>query len=63
MLGTELVVTAALCFASADSYMSINSSYIADNPREGGILVCGQSVISNYLNFFEGGLLCVKEIF
>ena len=52
MLGTELVVTATLCFASADSYMSINSSYIADNPREVGTLVCSQSVISNYINFF-----------
>jgi len=31
MLGTELVVTATLCFASADSYMSINSSYVEDN--------------------------------
>jgi len=36
MLGTELVVTATLCFASADSYMSINSSYIADNPERSG---------------------------
>jgi hypothetical protein len=47
MLGTELVVTVALCFASADLYISINSSYIADNPREVGILVCGQST-TNY---------------
>jgi hypothetical protein len=31
MLGTESVVTATLCFASADSYMSINSSYIDNN--------------------------------
>ncbi len=61
MLGTELVVTAALCFTSADSYISINSSYIADNPREVVILVCGQSIISNYFNFFEGGLLCLKN--
>ncbi len=52
MLGTELVVTATLCFASADSYMSINSSYVEDNHRAVGILVCGQSVISNYFNFF-----------
>ncbi len=52
MLGTELVVTATLCFASADSYMSINSSYIADNPREVGILVCGQSIINNCFNSF-----------
>ncbi len=51
MLGTELVGTATLCFANADSYMSINSSYIADNPREVGILVCGQST-TNYFNFF-----------
>jgi len=60
MLGTELVVTATLCFASADSYMSINSSYIADNPREVGILVCGQSTVI-YFNFFEGGLLCLRN--
>jgi len=33
MLGTELVVTATLCFASADSYMSINSSYVEYNPE------------------------------
>ncbi len=51
MLGTELVVTVTLCFASADSYMSINSSYIADNHREVGILMCGQST-TNYFNFF-----------
>ena len=31
MSGTELVVTVALCFASADSYISINSSYVEDN--------------------------------
>ncbi len=60
MLGTELVVTAALCFTSADSYMSINSSSIADNPREVGNLVCGQSTVI-YFNFFEGGLLCVGK--
>jgi len=59
MLGTELVVTATLCF-TADSYMSINSSYIADNPREVGILVCGQSTVI-YFNFFEGGLSCLKN--
>jgi hypothetical protein len=61
MLGTELVVMATLCFASADSYMSINSSYVEDNHREVGILMCGQSVISNYFNFFEGGLLCLRD--
>jgi hypothetical protein len=53
MLGTELVGTATLCFASADSYVSINSSYIADNPREVGTLVCGQSMIHNYLKSFK----------
>ncbi len=36
MQGTELVVTATLCFASADSYMSINSSYVEDNPERSG---------------------------
>ncbi len=36
MLGAELVVTVALCFASADSYMSINSSYVEDNPERSG---------------------------
>ena len=36
MLGAELVVTATLCFASADSYMSINSSYVEDNPERSG---------------------------
>ncbi len=36
MLGTELVVTTTLCFASADSYMSINSSYVEDNPDPKG---------------------------
>jgi len=46
------VGTEALCFASADSYISINSSYIADNPRVLGILVCSQSIIPNYFNFF-----------
>ncbi len=51
MLGTELVGTATLCFASADSYKSINSSYVEDNHREVGILVCGQST-TNYFNFF-----------
>ncbi len=61
MSGTELVVTVALCFASADSYMSINSSYVEDNHRAVGILMCGQSIITNYFNFFEGGLLCLKN--
>ena len=37
MLGTELVGTATLCFASADSYMSINSSYVEDNPERSGL--------------------------
>jgi hypothetical protein len=60
MLGTELVVTATLCFASADSYMSINSSYVEDNHRKVGILVCGQSTVI-YFNFFEGGLLCLRK--
>jgi len=36
MLGTELVVTATLCFASADSYMPINSSCVEDNPERSG---------------------------
>ena len=36
MLGTELVVTVALCFAGADSYMSINSSYVENNPERSG---------------------------
>ncbi len=48
MLGTELVDTATLCFASSDSYMSINSSYIENNE----CFVCSQSIISNYFNFF-----------
>jgi len=26
-----------------------------------GVLVCGQSIIPNYFNFFEGGLLCVRN--
>ena len=25
------------------------------------VLVCGQSIIHNYFNFFEGGLLCVRN--
>jgi len=50
MLGTELVVTATLCFASADSYMSINSSYPAS--AETRVLVCGQSIIHNHFNSF-----------
>jgi hypothetical protein len=36
MLGTELVVTATLRFASADSYISINSSYVENNPDLSG---------------------------
>jgi len=30
------VVTVTLCFASTDSYISINSSYIEDNPERSG---------------------------
>jgi hypothetical protein len=60
MQGTELVVTATLCFASADSYLSINSSYVEDNHREVGISVCGQGTVI-YFNFFEGGLLCLRN--
>jgi len=59
MSGTELVVTAALCFASADFHISTNNSYPASARTRA--LVCGQSVISNYFNFFEGGLLCVRN--
>ena len=36
MPGTELVVTVTLCSASEDSYISINSSYIEDDPERSG---------------------------
>ncbi len=36
MPGTELVVTVTLCFASEDSYISINNSYIEDDPERSG---------------------------
>ncbi len=60
MLGTELVGTATLCFASADSYMSINSSYVENNPERSGFwcVAKAQLIIST---FFEGGLLCLRN--
>jgi len=59
MLGTELVVTETLCFASGVFHISPNNSYSASAGTR--VLVCGQSVISNYFNFFEGGLLCLRS--
>jgi hypothetical protein len=60
MLGTELVVTATLCFASADSYMSINSSYVEDNPERSGFWCVAKAQLI-ILTFFEGGLLCLRN--
>ncbi len=60
MLGTELVVTAALCFTSADSYMSINSSYVEDNPERSGFWCVAKAQLI-ILTFFEGGLLCLRN--
>ncbi len=51
MLGTELVVTATLCFASANSYMSINSSYVEDNPERSGFWCVAKARLS--LTFFK----------
>jgi len=59
MSGTELVVTVALCFASGVFHISTNNSYSASAGTR--VLPCGQSVIPNYFNFFEGGLLCLKN--
>ncbi len=59
MSGTELVVTATLCFASGVFRISTNNSYSASVGTR--VLVCGQSVICNYFNFFEGGLLCLRN--
>jgi len=60
MLGTELVVTLTLCFASADSYMSINSSYVEDNPERSGFWCVAKAQLI-ILTFFEGGLLCLRN--
>ncbi len=49
MQDTELVVTAALCFASGDFHISTDNSYPASAGTR--VLVCGQSIIHNYLNF------------
>ncbi len=61
MQGTELVVTWTLCFASGGFHISTKNS----NPASAGmlVLVCGQSTVSYYCNFFKGGLLCVKNWF
>ncbi len=50
MQNTELVVTATLCLASEGFHISTKNS----NPTSAGmlVLVCGQSIIPNYLNFF-----------
>jgi hypothetical protein len=50
MQGTELVVTAPLCFTSGSFYISMKISY----PPSAGtsVLVCGQSIIHNHSNSF-----------
>ena len=58
MLGTELVVTATLCFTNGDFHISTNNSYPASAGTR--VLVCGQSTVI-YFNFFEGGLLCLRN--
>ena len=43
MLGTELVVTVTLCFASGVFHISTNNSYSASAGTRG--LPCGQSMV------------------
>ena len=50
MLGTELVGTATLCFASAVFHISTNNSYSASAGTR--VLVCGQNIIHNCFNSF-----------
>ncbi len=50
MQNTELVVTAALCLAGEDFHISMKNSGHAFAGT--GVLVCGQSIIHNYLNLF-----------
>ena len=47
MQGAELVVTAALCFASGGFHISMKKSY----PASAGmlVLVCGQNIIRTYV--------------
>ena len=50
MQNTELVVTAALCFASGGFHISTKDSY----PSSAGmrVLVCDQIIIHNYFDSF-----------
>jgi hypothetical protein len=50
MQETELAVTAALCSASGSFHISKKISYPASAGKS--VLVCGQSIIHNYFNFF-----------
>ena len=50
MKETELVVTATLCSAGGGFHISKEISYPAS--AETSVLVCGQSIIHNYFNFF-----------
>ena len=58
MQDTELVVTAALCIASGDFHISTKNSCPGSSGTS--VLVCGQRKNGNF-NFFEGGLLCVRN--
>jgi hypothetical protein len=51
MQGTELVVTAPLCFTSGGFHISTKNS----NPTSVGmlVLVCGQSMIHNHVTLFK----------
>ena len=57
MQGTEFVVKATVCFAKGGVNISTKNSY----PVSAGmsVLVRGQSFIIP--NFFEGGLLCLRN--
>ncbi len=57
MQDTELVVTAILCFASGGVNISTKNSYPVSVGMS--VLVRGQSFIIP--NFFEGGLLCLRD--
>jgi len=49
MQDTELVKMATLCFAIGDFHISTDNSCPAFAGMR--VLVCGQSIIHNYLNF------------
>jgi hypothetical protein len=57
MQNTGLGVAATLC-SDVDIITSQLTVHISKTTN---VLVCGQSIINNYLNSFLGVLLCVKK--